>query len=247
MSSNLHNILLTQISNDENFSLNEYIPPITSKGINVLSFSENISWSNIIPSENIILSYDTSGNILIDCSINAFEGTEMYYSDGRLGFGRNPLHNYKIDLSVPENTVSTALHIGDGTYGFSFGNATSQGFLPQIVGIGSDENDAGLYFLGKTIKEDNSKTPVIIFDGRRSDDTPLQKRPILGISSGSYDKFDVLVQCNGKVELQNDLRVEGDVIADDILISTIDENISLIKEINDLRDRIDNLEELIIK
>lgn len=243
----VNNIILTQIKHDNGtFSLNEYAPPKENLNqLSVLVFNENISWSNIIPSKNIAITYDSSDNILIDCSINVFEGTGMYFSDGKLGFGRNPLHNYKIDISVPENTLTTALHIGDGHYGFSMGNATSSGFLPQIVGIGADEDDAGLYLLGKTIKEDNSTTPVIIFDGRRSDDTPLQKRPIFGISSGSYDKFDFLIHCDGKVNISNDVTIDGEIATDDILLTTIDENISLLEEINDLRDRISVLEEYI--
>lgn len=240
------NIILTQINIDDNLSFNEYIPPVNN-GFSILSFSDDIYWSNIIPSKNIILSYDASNNILLDCSIDAFNGTEMYFNEGRVGFGRNPLYKYKVDISVPEDTVSTALHIGDGTYGFSFGNATSSGFLPQIVGVGSDENDAGLYLLGKTIKEDDSSTPVIILDGRRVNDKPLQNRPIIGISSGSYTNFDFLINYDGTTKMSNDLTVDGDIITDDILFSSSDGNLSLINEINDLKERLHILEDLLLK
>lgn len=242
-----NNILLNKIDSS---SLNEYIPPITQKGINILSFNEHVVWSDVIGHNDIHVSYDSSHNIIIDCSISKldpFRNTGMYFSDERIGFGRNPLHNYKIDIATPKNTKMTALHIGDGLYGFSLGNATDVGFLPQIVGIGSDEDDAGLYFLGKTPSEQDSSTPVIIFDGRNIDDSPLKKRPILGISSGSYDKFAVTVHFDGKVNIKNSLEVDSDIIANDIILSTIEENISLLEEINDLRERISSLEEIILK
>lgn len=242
-----NNFILSQINDNKLHSLHEYVPPIIQKGVNILSFDENIVWSDLIGRNNIQISYDSSKNVIVDCSINPFDGTDIHFSEGRIGFGRIPLFNYKIDISVPENTKTTALHIGDGKFGFSFGNATSMGFLPQIVGIGSDENDAGLYLLGKTLKEDNSLTPVIILDGRRSDDTPLQQRPILGISSGSYTNFDVTVYCDGKVNIKNELEVEGDIIANDLIITTLDENLSLLEEINELRDRILYLENNILK
>jgi len=127
----------------------------------------------------------------------------MYFKNGQIGVGRYPLHNYKVDIGVPENTRMTAMHIGDGTYGFSLGNATDTGFLPQIIGIGSDENDAGLYFLGKTALDVSSNIPLIIFDGRNINNDPLVNRPIMGISSGSYTNYKFLIDCDGNIKTNN--------------------------------------------
>jgi len=242
-----NNILLNKISNS---SLLEYIPPLISKGVNILSFDTNVIWSNLLGSNYISVNYDTSSNIIIDCSINLndlLQGTEMYFSEGRIGLGRKPLHSYKFDISVSENTRTTALHIGDGIHGFSLGNATNSGFLPQIIGVGSDGNDAGLYFLGKTVMDSTSGIPVIVLDGRNLDDSPLFNRPILGITSGKYNEYIFIVNADGKVGVNKiptdyEMEINGEILVHDIIIETLNKNISLIDEINDLKRRISLLE-----
>jgi hypothetical protein len=229
------NLILNQIIGENNFIIQELTPPFSNEieDIKYLSFGNEINWSSIKSGNNIILIQDSSGDLTIDVSIDAFSGTEMYFSNGQIGVGRYPLYEYKVDIGVPENTRMTAMHIGDGTYGFSLGNATDTGFLPQIIGIGSDYDDAGLYFLGKTPEDISSNIPLIIFDGRDFNNNPLINRPIMGISSGSYTEYKFLIDQIGNV------KIDGNVNAKNITILDASNNIQdLRQEIEDLKARI---------
>ena len=142
---NNNNILLNKLEvKGDKFSVREIVPSRgTGSGPDVLSMTEaGVSWTSVVGGESVTVSADASHNIVIDCSINPFRGTEMYFRGGRVGIGRYPLYEYKVDVGVPINTRTTALHIGDGRFGFSLGNATNEGFLPQIIGLGS--RDSGI-------------------------------------------------------------------------------------------------------
>jgi len=235
------NILLNQLVGKNKFSIQELIPSFSnnSNDTKFLTFGEDINWTSIKGSDDIILTRDSSGDLIIDTSLDVFSDTEMYFSDGRIGVGRLPLHEYKVDIQVPVNTRMTALHIGDGISGFSLGNATNSGFLPQIIGIGSDRDDAGLYFLGKTIIDLSSNIPLIVFDGRDSNNNPLVNRPIMGISSGSYTDYKFLIDQTGNVE------ISGNINANNISILDSSNNIQdLRKELEELKARLYALEQI---
>jgi len=206
------NILLTQIIVENSLNTFKEFVPAYDKSFNTQTLVKqpdgNIKWLEI----------DISLNILVD---NKFLNTDIYYDNGRIGVGRHPLHNYKVDIAIPKNTLMTALHVGDGSSGFSMGNGTTLGFLPEIIGIGSDENDAGLYFVGIAGNDVSSDIPLIILDGRNSGGLKLTDRPILGITSGSYNDYAVLINSNGDIILNGTSLLE--TIAD------------LQKQINDLK------------
>jgi len=229
-------ILLIQVNARNRFIINEITPPLTDveDDIKFLALKSDINWSSIKGSENILLTQDSSGDLVIDVSIDAFKDTEMYFKNGQIGVGRYPLHDYKVDVAVPVNTRMTAMHIGDGKFGFSLGNATDTGFLPQIIGIGSNETDAGLYFLGKTVLDTPSNIPLIIFDGRNINNDPLINRPIMGISSGSYTDYKFLIDHRGNVKITGDIT---------ILDSSHNEQ-SIRNEIEDLKRRLIALEKI---
>jgi hypothetical protein len=235
------NLILNQmIGATPIFSIHELTPEHSNEleDVKYLTFGDEINWSSIKGSNSIILTQDSSGDLTIDTSIDAFSGTEMYFSDGQIGIGRYPLFNYKVDIGVPENTRMTAMHIGDGTFGFSLGNATDTGFLPQIIGIGSDEDDAGLYFLGKTTVDISSNIPLLVFDGRDASNNALANRPIMGISSGSYTQYKFLIDQIGNVE------IDGNINAKNITILDASDNIQdLRQEIEDLKARLLILEQ----
>lgn len=132
----------------------------------------------------------------------------LYNDNGRIGIGRMPLYNYTFDIGVEKNTKTTALHIGDGKYGFSLGNGTDTGFLPEIIGVGKDENDAGLYFIGVSGNDEESTTPLIVFDGRDMFGKKLSKRPVVGITSGDYNEYAFLIDQESNVHV-NDLIIEN--------------------------------------
>lgn len=186
------------------------------------------------------LTRDTKGNIYwssIDMSLNLivnkkFLDTNIYYDNERIGIGREPLFTYKIDVAVPQNTIMTAFHIGDGSFGFSMGNGTNNGFLPEIIGIGANENDAGLYLVGIASNDNSSHIPLLILDGRNSYNKKLTKRPILGVTSGDYNNYSLLL------DVSDNLNIKGNVITNDILLNN---NVSLIKIITELQKQIDYL------
>jgi len=246
------NILLNQIVGENDFSIHELVPAFSNSlsDTKFLTFNEDVGWTSVKGSENLILTRDSSGDLTLDVSIgNPFEGTEIHFKGGQVGVGRLPLHSYKVDIGVPVNTRMTALHIGDGVSGFSLGNATDSGFLPQIIGIGADENDAGLYFLGKTISDVSSNTPLIIFDARNIENEAISNRPIMGISSGSYTDFKFIIDQAGKVGIGTipeiyKLEVSGTIMADNIVFLDSSNNSQDLKnEIEDLRERIRILEQ----
>lgn len=170
--------------------------------------------------------------------------TDMFYKEGRMGLGRSPLHSYKFDIGVPENTLMTAFHVGDGKYGFSMGNGTQQGFIPEIIGMGSDENDAGLYFLGRAGNNNPSQIPLIIIDGRNYLHEPLINRPIFGVTNAQYDKYQFLIDNDGTVHVSGKIHAR-DVIIDPSIstIDLIDIIIEQKEQINKLNDRVRALEE----
>ena len=149
----------------------------------------------------------------------------IFTENGRLGVGRKPLHSYQVDIAVPKDTLMTALHIGDGSFGFSLGNGTTSGFVPEIIGVGSDQNDAGLYFLGIAGNNIASDIPLLIFDGRSVNKETLTNRPIMGIKSGEKD-YDLLLDASGNLKIKNDLIIG---------------NLSLQDTINELKKEIENL------
>lgn len=217
------NILLNQIIVDSSFfSFKELIPPFQqdNKFPQYLSIDDhsNICW----------LSIDYSLNILVN---NRFQNTNIYYADGRVGLGRNPLFNYKVDIAVPKNTLMTAFHVGDGSYGFSMGNGTNDGFLPEIIGLSSKESDAGLYFVGIAGNNEKSDIPLIVIDGRSFYGDRLVNRPIFGVTSADYYDYDLLLNASG------DLNVKGNINVYDIILN----NISLIKIIKGLQEQINEL------
>lgn len=249
---NQNNILLHQIRNNSSFT--EIIPDFDNSKPpeNILSFdsSGKITWTKFpdpqeIPEFPEIPDFE----VIEDGKIKS---TNIYYKDGRVGISRPPMHTYKFDIAVPENTLMTAFHVGDGKYGFSMGNGTSQGFIPEIIGMGSDENDAGLYFLGKAGNEKQSDIPLIILDGRNSANSSLKNRPILGITSGSYTDYKFIIDHKGRVGIGKipeiyKVEINGSLQADDVVIEglSVKALIEVIKEhqeeIDRLKNKIDSL------
>ena len=247
------NLLLNQIiiNGSDNFVIKENVPIFSNEDedIKFLTYFDEINWSSIKGSDKILITNSSTGDIILDVSLgDPFQGTEMYFSDGRIGIGGLPIHTYKVDIRVPVNTRRTALHIGDGIYGMSFGNATDEGFLPQIIGMGSDSDDAGLYLLGKISVDLSSNTPAIIFDGRAIDNSPLTNRPIFGITSGSYSDFKFIIDQFGNVGIGDfpgiyKLNVDGVLRAKNIIVDSSTEILDLKQEIEDLKRRLSDLEQ----
>lgn len=250
------NILLNTIKVDgsNNFVITEKVPMFSNDNADIkfLSYNDDIFWTSIKGSEQIIISVDDNGDLRIDASIaeppDPFENTPIHFSDDRVGVGRLPLHKYKVDISVPVNTSMTGFHIGDGIFGLSMGNATNEGFLPQIIGMGSDSDDAGLYLLGKVSTAAESSVPAIIFDGRAINNEPLTNRPVFGITNGSYTDYKFLLDQNGCVGIDAvpgiyKLKVGGVIRAQNIIIDSSSQILDLQKEIEDLKERLRLLEQ----
>jgi hypothetical protein len=191
------------MNNNGNIFLNQ----IVVEG-SVFAFKETIPFYEASDKPQALIRLGTSELLWtpVDLSLNLkineqFQNIHLYVDNGRVGLGRFPLFNYKVDIAVPRDTLMTALHVGDGSFGFSMGNGTTQGFIPEIIGIGSDENDTGLYFVGIAGNDVSSDIPLIILDGRNAYNRKLTNRPILGITSGDYNNYVVLVDAFGNVKI----------------------------------------------
>jgi len=217
------NIIITQIiGEDSSFYFKELIPFYNS-GQQVLTFDGNtVKWDN-----PFIL--DTS--IIIN---NNLKDTSIYIKDNRIGIGRLPLHNYKIDVAIPQNTLMTAFHIGDGSYGFSFGNGTREGFVPEIIGIGSNENDSGMYIIGIAGNNKTSNIPLIVFDGRNMYGKKITNRPILGITSADYNNYSIYVDSLENLHVKNNIYVSNIFLNNKSLINIIN---NLQQQINELKNK----------
>ena len=247
------NILLHQINNEGGrSSFQEVVPAFSStdpERVLSLDSSGNISWNEIpdLPVFPEIPKFE----VIVDDKIAS---TNIYYKDGRVGISRPPLKNYKFDIAVPENTLMTAFHVGDGKYGFSMGNGTEQGFIPEIIGMGSNENDAGLYFLGKSGNNKASQIPLIVMDGRDAGHEALKNRPIFGVTSGTYGEYKFLIDQKGRIGVGKipgiyKMEIAGSVEAQDFIVDglSIKEVIEVIKdqqeEIDILRNKIQLLQQ----
>lgn len=129
--------------------------------------------------------------------------------DGRLGIGRNPLYTYKMDINLPSNCVGSGLHIGNGVSGFTFGNGTSKGFVPQIIGVGGSEDDASLNFIGRSNNLIKSSVPLVVIDGRNSMNQVIVDRPLLGVTSADYKNYKFVVDYNGDIKCSGDVYSKG--------------------------------------
>lgn len=274
---NNKNIIINQINEQkDSFYIKETIPFFKdSLPEYTLSFdaSLNLYWSKFIQpleiksgSNNIIIT-KKGNSLVIDTSLstidvslyidypiivdNKFKDTEIYYKDGKIGLGILPRYTYLFDIPIPKNTTSTAFHIGDGSYGFSIGNGAAQGFIPQILGLGSDENDAGLYFLGKSGNNETSNIPLIIMDGRNNYNSALENRPIFGITSGDYLNYKFIIDQYGRIGIGKfpktfKMEVNGTIKANNIVID--DDNIKdLITIVKHQGEQIKTLIEIIKK
>lgn len=247
------NIILHQILYEENKSIKEFIPTLIDSSYNqfLTIFNNKITWEQFHLKEgNNISITNNNGLITIDASLdnniiinNKLKDTNLFYDNGRFGLGRPPLYKYKFDIAVSENTLMTAFHIGDGTFGFSLGNGTNQGFIPEIIGMGSDENDAGLYLIGRAGNNIESDIPLIIIDGRNNKGDYLKNRPILGITSADYNKYKFLINNDGFVEIDGKIKALDFILDSSISLNDLKE---LIIEQNDqinlLKDKLNKLE-----
>jgi len=214
-----NNIVLNRVwINGSNFSFKEDFPV----------FSED-------PEFPLYLCMDSSGGLFwapqkIQEPIVAFNApsvfNNLFYKDGKIGVGREPLYTYKFDIAVSENSLTTAFHVGDGRFGFSMGNGTNEGFLPEIIGMGSSEEDAGLYFIGRAGNSLSSDIPLIIIDGRNSADEELKNRPIFGITSADYHNYKLIIDQKGNIGIGKKpeiyrMEVDGKISATDFIIKGI--------------------------
>jgi len=245
------NIIVHQIIYGDTLSIQEVKPQIEDSSTNKflsLSKDRNLKWVSIPynqfqGSERISVVND-DGIIKIDASIDTrliiddrLKGTNIYYSDGRVGVGRGPLYTYKFDIAVPENTLMTAFHVGDGTYGFSMGNGTNQGFIPEIIGMGSNENDPGLYLIGRAGNNVPSSIPLVIIDGRNNRHEKVLNRPLFGVTNAEYDKYKFLIDQNGNIE------VNGKILATDFILDSSISITDLVEIIIDQKTQIDILKD----
>jgi len=260
------NIILHQIISDNSIlSIQEIKPIKCDSSLNLILGLDNndIKW---IPKNEFKEGFgihisNIDGVIKIDSSIDnrviiddKIKDTNIYYNNERIGFGRPPMHSYKLDVAVPENTLMTAFHVGDGKYGFSMGNGTSNGFIPEIIGMGSDENDAGLYFIGRAGNEKSSDIPLIIIDGRNHLHQKSTNRPLFGVTNSDYNNYKFIIDQNGlvgigkkseiyKVEVNGSIKAKNFILDSSVSMNELIEIIIEQKtEIDQLKQRVNTIE-----
>lgn len=222
------NIILNQILSTENsFTVKEIIPGYVHSDTPkfLIKQGENkIFWGDL----------DLSLNLIIN---SIFENKNIYYDNGRIGVGRYPLFSYTIDIAVPVNSTETALHVGDGSFGFSFGNGTNDGFIPEVIGIGSDETCAGLYFIGVAGNNNKSQTPLIVMDGRNYLGKKITNRPIFGVTSNNYNDYSLTIDSSENLIVPKNILTSNIYINNMSLLDTIHD---LQKQITELRNKYEN-------
>lgn len=265
---NKKNIIFHQVQLGKNVFFKEIkppVPPVPQRNSLVLTENRDLMWASYVGEVRAGRGISVSNvngivTIDVDASVDAevfenerIKGTNLYCYEDRLGIGRKPLYTYKFDIAVPKDTIVTAFHVGDGSYGFSMGNATNVGFLPEIIGMGEYEDDAGLYLLGRAGNNHPSSIPLVVIDGRSNSNKPLRNRPIFGVTSGTYDEYKFLVNERGNVGIGKvpkiyRLEVEGTVGARDFVMDSsisMKELINVVleqnKEINLLKKKLDKL------
>lgn len=222
--------------------------------------NESSILSSFKQGENVKLEKTQDGKLKISVLSNKeilhkngkFPKTNIFLKHDRIGLGRQPLYDYKLDIDLEKDKAKNAIHIGDGTYGLTLGNGTDDGFLPQLIGVGDKEDDAGIYLIGKSVKNKGSNTPLIILDGRDRFDNELINRPILGVTSADYNKYKFLINYDGKITINKKigkqrLEVGGNIKAQDFVLNN---NLSVQDLFNIIRDqqyKIDKLYELVEK
>ncbi len=232
------------IPQNHNIILNKILKSDTSD-----YFIEELPIFPADPRFPLSLCMDSSGGLFwssekIQNPIVSFKSPDrgFFYKDGRIGVGREPLYTYKFDIAVSENSITTAFHVGDGRYGFSMGNGTNDGFLPEIIGMGQGEEDAGLYFIGRAGNSLPSDIPLIIIDGRNSADEELKNRPIFGITSADYRNYMFVVDQKGNIGIGKKpeiykMEVNGGISATDFIIK----GISIAEIIREYKEEIEQL------
>jgi hypothetical protein len=207
------NIVVNQITIKGTFK--EVIPLLPDPSIkNTLVRDEKgiLTWCPYTVEQS--LEYSDS-KVIVDGKV---KDTNIHYENGRIGIGRKPLLNYKFDIAVPPNTLMTAFHVGDGKYGFSMGNGTNEGFVPEIIGMGSNEEDAGLYFIGRAGNNLSSDIPLIVLDARNVYNDSVLNRPILGIKTG---KKDILILDQQKMEINGVIKAKDFIIDSSISLKDL--------------------------
>jgi hypothetical protein len=243
----LNNILLHSI--DSSGSFFEIIPQFSKdppETVLSIDSSGRIFWKTFPEFPEIPEIEIPDFSVIEDGKIRS---TNIYYESGRIGISRPPLLNYKFDIGIDSNKTGTGFHIGDGKCGFSMGNGTSDGFIPEIIGMGFDEDDAGLYLLGKSGNSKGSHVPLVIIDGRSSDHRALINRPILGVTSGDYNNYKLVIDAEGnigvgKIPRQYKMEVDGDIEALDLIIDGLSVR-SLFDVIKEHQKEIDRLKRII--
>jgi len=229
---NVGNIILHQIVGAP-YSIQEVKPTINDPSANsllTLNNDKTIVWSRLEGVNGVNVT-NNNGVICIDVSVDLFKDTNIHYQDGRIGFGRSPMYSYRMDIAVSENSLVTAIHIGDGKFGFSLGNGTQNGFIPEMIGMGSDENDAGLYLIGRAGNSVGSIIPLIVLDGRSQTNGRILNRPILGVTNSNYTDYLFVIDHNG------DVAVNGVLFANNIVVG----DVSLKEELEYCKREIDIL------
>ena len=224
----------------DNYTFN-FIENIKSQKLEIIvKDSEQISVSISSDDDNPNINY-FKFNINTILNKNKFIGTNnLYYI------------NDELYIKLDSNKTKNGLYIGDGEHGISFGNGTNKGFVPEILGHGSDDDDPGLYFISKIKDEKENNIPAIVIDAVDEYLNPIHNRPIFGITSGGIKSdYKFIIDSGGKIGINKipekyKLEVNGTISSNDLIINnnSISKLIDIVKE---QQKQINELKNIILK
>lgn len=182
--------------------------PLNVKFRNYLNgvFHHQLSLSSTYSRFSIGLNYETSaifgikrmeGDTANSFNIEDSSGNNQIVVDssGNLILGANT-STYKLYVNHGVGSADR-VHIGNGTYGLFFGNASASGYSPYIYGLANTNGSPAIYWLGYSqVADDTGTNPVISLDARRVGDTAITTRPIFYLSNGGSAKLQVSASGN---------------------------------------------------
>lgn len=177
--------------------------PLNVKFRNYLNgvFHHQLSLSSTYSRFSIGLNYETSaifgikrmaGDTANSFNIEDSSGNNQIVVDssGNLILGANT-STYKLYVNHGVGSADR-VHIGNGTYGLFFGNASASGYSPYIYGLANTNGSPAIYWIGYSqISDDTGTNPVISLDARRVGDTSITTRPIFSLANNGSKKLEV--------------------------------------------------------
>ena len=132
---------------------------------------------------NPYIRFDSDGNLVIEPSsigklyLNFDQNLDTIFGTGNVGIGTTG-PNHSLEVFRASGSSGDFIHFGNGTHGWFFQEGTGSGFVPLIYGLAEDSNDLTVFAGHVEVADDTGTQPVVRFDARQHDNTPVEVRPL---------------------------------------------------------------------